>query len=207
MEYATSNSKYKQRFGIYSCSLCGSESRKCQYDVKRSGSDLCFSCAMKKHGGSHKKLYSVWQNMKSRCYDKNHKAYKYYGGRGISIGEEFTEFEQYMKYVESLPNYGKDNYSIDRIDNDAGYIIGNLRWTSKSIQTRNTRRLYSNNTSGYRGVSFLKSIKRYRATIRVSNKRVYLGQYKKAIDAATAYNNYVVDNNLEHTINILKDKE
>ena len=205
MIYATENSKYKQRFGIYECPQCGKHSRKCTYDVKRAG-DLCRSCANSTHRSTNSLLYRIWQGMKRRCFDKGNKGYKNYGGRGITVSIDFLDFFTYKDYVEGLCDAYKKNYTIDRIDNNGNYERGNLRWASKSTQMRNTRVLYSNNSSGYRGVSFCKSKNKYRVQIRNNGRKIHLGTFKTAIEGAKAYDRYVIANKLEHNINGVEDE-
>jgi hypothetical protein len=67
------------------------------------------------------------------------------------------------------------------------------------VQSRNTRKLYIHNTSGYRGVHF--TGKKWQTQIVVNNKRIYLGRFTDIIEAAKAYDSYVVSNNLGHTLN------
>jgi hypothetical protein len=81
--------------------------------------------------------------MKTRCYNKKRADYKYYGGRGITVSEEFrSDFLVWFNYVTSLPNYEnreKLNLTIDRVDNNKNYERGNLRWATKKQQVKNSR--------------------------------------------------------------------
>ena len=100
-----------------------------------------------KHGGSKRsgreRLYSVWNMMKQRCTDPNNKAYKNYGGRGITVCKEWCD--SYEKFREwALENgYDKDaahgKSTIDRIDNEKGYSPDNCRFVDAKTQARNTR--------------------------------------------------------------------
>jgi hypothetical protein len=88
--------------------------------------------------------------------------------------------------------------TIDRIEGDKGYYPDNCRWVTQSIQVQNTRNIKSNNTSGYRGVSFNKTKEKWQASIGLNNKQIYLGTFNTAEEAAEAYINYVKENNTEH---------
>ena len=200
--YPTPNSKQKKRFGIYKCGFCGTNF-KAQVRHINSGATISCGCYGKKckaeginrkHGLRDTRVYIIWGNIKARVLNPKHKNYKDYGGRGITICDEWLDVQNFYNWAMS--NGYSDELSLDRIDNDEGYFPENCRWTTKSIQARNTR-IQKNNTSGYRGVSYNKKTDRYRAVITINREKIYLGSFLTADEGAIAYNNYIIENNLE----------
>ena len=209
MQFATEKSTQKVRFGLYECPICLSHFKTRTATVKNK---KCLKCKQsisknKTHGDSKTRLYRTWYGMIARIENKNDiKNYKDYGGRGISICTEWrNSFNEFKKWA--LENGYKDNLKIDRIDNDGNYEPNNCRWVEQNIQSRNTRRLRSTTTSGYRGASWHKRQKKFHSRILVDCKMIVLGYYDTAIEAGFAYDKYVIDNNLEHTTNGLIKKE
>ena len=87
------------------------------------------------------KIYNRWRAMRERCKNPNNKAYKNYGGRGISVCDEWDKsFQTYFDYVSKLDHFGEEGYTLDRINNDGNYEPGNVRWATKSEQERNKRK-------------------------------------------------------------------
>lgn len=94
--------------------------------------------ANKTHGLTETRLYSIWKNMKKRCYNKNNKDYKYYGGQGVTLCDywknEFINF-----YNWSINNGYKENLTIDRKDNYDNYNPLNCRWVTMREQNLNKK--------------------------------------------------------------------
>jgi hypothetical protein len=150
-----------------------------------------------KHGDSHSRLYTIWKSMKNRCKRKAHPTH---GSRGITVCKEWEKsYKEFKKW--SIENGYKDTLSIDRKDNDGNYTPDNCRWTNQTVQSRNTRILYSHNKSGYRGVSWNKQYQKWEVSISVNTKTIKIGYYDDPLTAAKAFDTYILDNNLEHTLN------
>ena len=93
------------------------------------------------HGQSRTKLYRKWRGILGRCYDKNSKQYKRYGGRGIGVCDEWRySFEAFSNWAYANgydPNKNGNYWSIDRIDNNKGYSPDNCRFATAKEQQRN----------------------------------------------------------------------
>jgi hypothetical protein len=90
------------------------------------------------HGHARRKeptdpTYQTWESMNQRCNNPNHKKYKWYGGRGITIDPSWKSFKQFLADMGPRPP-GK---TLDRIDNDLGYSKGNCRWATSQEQITN----------------------------------------------------------------------
>lgn len=89
-----------------------------------------------KHKMSRTRLYETWQGMKGRCYNPNDTRYDRYGGRGITVCDEWRyDFVVFCDWA--MQNGYADNLTIDRIDNDKGYSPDNCRWADTETQCRN----------------------------------------------------------------------
>ncbi len=204
IKYPTETSKHKTRYGLYECPVCLKHFEVMTGNVKSGNSTKCGSCATTiknvTHGDARTKLYMVWCAMKARCYRTNDKSYKNYGGRGITVCTEWRE--DYSAFKKWAVDSGYDErLSIDRIDNDGDYEPSNCRWATPKTQARNKRRIMSTNTTGYRCVQKLKKQKKYMAHITVNYKRIIIGVFETAEEAAQAYDAYVIKHSLEHTLN------
>ena len=87
------------------------------------------------------RIYSIYHNMKSRCYLPTFSRYNYYGARGIQVCNEWLGKGGFNNFYNWAINNGyRDNLTIDRIDNTQGYFPINCRWVSMSTQNNNTRK-------------------------------------------------------------------
>lgn len=90
-----------------------------------------------KHGDFGTKLYGIWNGMKTRCYNKNHKYYADYGGRGIKVCDEWKDYIGFKQWA--IPAGYHEGLSIERIDVDGDYCPENCKWIPLSEQNRNKR--------------------------------------------------------------------
>lgn len=191
---------YKVKKAVYACPKCGAEKALICSQVDTGKITQCRSCASKQQKQGHKgtRLYSIWQNMKARCKGSTSHNKKYYTDKGVTICDEWVnDFPAFKAWA--LQNGYDDTLSIDRKNNNSGYSQSNCRWATQSTQVENTRILKSTNTSGYRGVS--KNGFKWRARIQVDGKEKSLGTFDNILDAAKAYDSYILENNLNNTIN------
>lgn len=85
---------------------------------------------------TNSKLYNVWCGIKFRCYNPNSAYYGRYGGRGIVMCDEWEN--SYESFRAWAINSGyRDGVSIDRINNDLGYLPSNCRWVDSVAQANN----------------------------------------------------------------------
>lgn len=87
-----------------------------------------------------KRLYEIYHGIKKRCYNKNCKRYKDYGGRGIYMCNEWLSggVDSFIDWA--LTNGYEDNLTIDRIDNNGIYEPSNCRWVTYKENCRNKRK-------------------------------------------------------------------
>lgn len=135
------------------CALSDKSIQSCGCAKKEKARDLCLS--REKHGyskrGNCSKEYRTWANIKQRTSNPKRKDFERYGAIGRVMSDAlFNDFELFLKEVGECPKDGR-KWSIGRIDNNLGYVEGNLRWETEDQQQRNRMR-QRNNTTGLGGV-------------------------------------------------------
>jgi len=123
---------------------CGGHSKPLSASLLSGGTTSC-GCLRRErsttHGhtiGGHTREYQIWANIKDRCYNQYNEHYHQYGGRGITMYEDWVKsFDAFIKYIGHRPS---NKHSVDRFpNNDGNYEPGNVRWATANQQMRNTR--------------------------------------------------------------------
>ena len=114
-------------------SLCSGNTKSCGCLRKENTTQMKTS-----HNLSKTRIYSIWGKMVRRCTNAKDRNYLNYGGRGISICDDWR-FNFVSFYDWSMNNGYRDDLSIDRINNDGNYEPDNCRWTTMLVQENNRR--------------------------------------------------------------------
>ena len=134
---------------------CGNEFVRSKSRIRISPINACGKCNYTKlekrytitHGDSPKeakyhRLYNIWCSMKKRCYYPRHTYYNRYGGRGITICDEWLGTNGYATFKEWALSHGyKSNLTIERKDVDGNYCPENCCWIPLSEQSKNTSKV------------------------------------------------------------------
>jgi hypothetical protein len=146
---------HKKRKARFLCT-CGKDFEAVIHDVNRGHTTSCGcvnlertaemgrSTAGEAHGkwrGGVKNhyLYGTWRGMMTRCFNKSHKSYENYGGRGIEVCPQWHDSKVFLEFCDTVLGQRPEGHSLDRIDNDKGYFPGNVRWASAKDQANNRR--------------------------------------------------------------------
>jgi len=106
-----------------------------QLTAGKSQSCGCLRGSEPKHGLREHRVYRIWQSMLNRCNNPNTDGYSRYGGNGIVVCSEWSEFTNFIKDM-GLPN---PDQSIERLNNDLGYCKLNCVWATATEQARNRK--------------------------------------------------------------------
>jgi len=195
LSFPNETSKKKCRYYILFCPYCKKEFKAQARYYNTIGLKSCGKCASglrdlsvytRTHGLSTTPIYHVWSAMKARCNNKLNPAFKNYGGRGISVCDEWSnDFKKF--YDWAMQNGYKKGLQIDRIDNDGHYTPSNCRYVTPFVNMSNQREMVKTNTSGYKGVSLCNASGKFCSFIKIKGKTKNLGTYSTAIEASGAY--------------------
>ena len=196
---ANENSKQKEKYGLYKCQYCGKEWEVMIKSIKNGNTK---SCGCSQHLGTHNltkhRFFNTYANMYNRCYNSSIRAYYWYGGRGITICEEWLDITNFIHWAEeTYPHI--EGYTLDRIDVNKEYSPDNCRWTDRNTQAVN-KRTPQTNTSGFVGVFWNPINKNWRASLTFKNEKINLGSHKTKEEAVQARDSYIIENNLPHKL-------
>ena len=182
---------------VVKCS-CGN-TKTVRYGDLRSGRTTSCGCkqiaSATKHGLSNTLLYKMWDNMIRRCTVPTTKGFAHYGGKGISVCNEWLDYGVFHEWA--ISNGYSEGLSIDRIDSSLNYTPDNCRFIAKSDQQAN--RTSNRGTSKYIGV-FLKK-NQWAAQVRYKGKTNHIGYFSTELIAAQKRDEFIKLNNLPHKLN------
>lgn len=199
-------SKQTKLYGIYKCNFCNVEF-KVQTAKVKAGQKQCNSCARKRgrkhytHGMTNTKLFSVFNGMLTRCYNKKSKSYSNYGERGVTVCSDWLDNKE-LFFSWALSNGYEVGLTIDRIESEGGYNPQNCRWVNLKAQAQNRRKL-DGCSSKYAGVR--KQPWGYESRVMLDGKRTQIGCFDSEYDAALARDRFILDSGNKYAkLNILK---
>jgi hypothetical protein len=135
------NNKHRQLHWVCQCD-CGKTCTPLGMTLRKGQSQSC-GCLHKEvtgeinrsHGMTRTPIYAIWHSMMQRCYNTNNHAYNRYGGRGITVVDDWHNFKVFYKDMGDKPK-GK---SLERLDNSGPYSLKNVTWADAKQQANNRR--------------------------------------------------------------------
>lgn len=144
----------KQGNALWRCNCaCGNEVIVTGTDLRRQQTKSCGCWATeqlmernKVHGLSKHPLYTVWVNIIRRCYNSSAPDYSSYGGRGITVCDQWRDSPE--NFIQDMETTFVEGHQLDRKKNECGYSPNNCRWVTPKKNARNRR---SNNIISFEG--------------------------------------------------------
>lgn len=131
------NSDGSNKYYLCRCT-CGTEEVVNGSCLRRGMMKRCKQCRFKfyrTHGMKGTSTWVIWMGIKARCLNPKNRAFKNYGGRGITVCDKWLKFEGFFEDMGVRP----EGLQIDRIDNDKGYYKENCAWVTPTQSIRNRR--------------------------------------------------------------------
>lgn len=163
--------------------LCSGKKRSCGCLRKENKSKLI-------HGKSKERIHKEWRGILHRCKNPSASHYENYGGRGISVCEEWAN--SFIAFYNWAINNGYSNdLTLDRIDNDGDYCPENCRWVThmENCHNRGVRKDSKTGCPGVHERKLSNGVTTYRAYITTNYKRVNLGTFSSLDEAIKARKN------------------
>lgn len=148
------------------------------------------------HGKSNTREYTSYQAMVKRCNNKNDPSYHHYGGRGITVCDNWLGDNGFKNFLIDMGGRPKD-YTLDRINSNGNYEFENCRWASRTTQQRNRASKKEKTLSNFMGVTYARGHDCWNASVNGKN----LGYFDCDEEAADFRDSYIINNNLENTLN------
>lgn len=166
----------KHRYGLHVCEFCGQDY---MTRIRTRKHDNCGCTPVRvTHGHERNRRptpeLKAYRKMRERCYNPQCKDYPNYGGRGITVDERWCAFEAFYRDMGPKPG---PQFSIERVDVNAGYTPENCKWATKEEQannTRNTRRITIDGTT--------RSLSAWLRELKVSKSSFYRRVHKGMTD-------------------------
>lgn len=132
---------------------CGQVKTVSKWKMDNGLSLQCRSCVSKriafKHGYNRTRLHGIWTGMKTRCYNANHRDYKYYGQVGVKVCDRWLDFRNFL---EDMGKTYDSKLTLDRINPFGNYEPSNCRWANCATQANNKRSNYENKRKNHRNI-------------------------------------------------------
>jgi len=205
-----SGNKYYSTDGIFMCPVCNLEYRASMQSVKNNKSTKCRICANRKsstiHGKHNSKIYKVFYGIKNRCYSKNNTNYKDYGGRGVTICDEWMNNP--LSFVEWALNNGyKDGLEIDKDIKSEELGINPPLYSPEtcifvtSKENGHHKRVRNDNQLGLTGVYYDKARGKFASTVHNNGKTLFRKRFNTIEEASKYRDDYIIKHDLPHTLN------
>lgn len=93
-----------------------------------------------RHGMTRTSEYKTWLNIRARCYSPKDRKFSYYGGRGVTVCDEWLK--SFVSFFLAMGPRPSKHHSIDRIEGAKGYVPNNCRWATREEQVANRSHVY-----------------------------------------------------------------
>lgn len=131
--------------------------------------------------GDDHKVYQVWKGMMARCTNPKHKSYEYYGGKGVTVSDDWKDSRNFLRDMLPRP----PAHQLERIDGEKGYSKENCVWATRLENMKNLK-IYKSSTTGIAGVVIRENKKSFRATLKHDGKSVLHKTFSDFFEACCA---------------------